>query len=206
MTTGTTVHHQAWSVRCLLSLQGQTPCRRAAVHGHLVTVFGMSKPVLSAVLWDWEHAPNTAMQTWYTDHCQPSAPWQLAGLSQVEPSLTSAQPGPASCRVVRVLQRMVGRPLLSRSRPEPGPAADPAQRGARYWHFTVNELGIQDMEAQVERIHCVKSAELGPQGKGLVHGPLASGFLPAPSMNAATLEAALGYSLKLGTPPPLQYC
>ena len=75
--------------------------------------------------------------------------------------------------------------------------ADPAKRGARYWHFTVNELGIQDMEAQVERIHCVKSAELGSRGKGLVHGPLASGFLPAPFMNAATLEAALGCACSL---------
>ena len=73
-------------------------------------------------------------------------------------------------------------------------AADAAKRGARYWHFTVNQLGIQDMEAQIERIHTTKTAELGFNGKGLVNGPLASGFLPAPT--AATLEAALGQVLR----------
>ena len=73
------------------------------------------------------------------------------------------------------------------------PPADPARQGARYWHYTVNELGIQDIEAQIDRIHAVKIAELGAGGRaGLVSGPLASGFLPVPSMNAATLEAALG--------------
>ena len=103
----------------------------------------------------------------------------------------------------RILELFAIRALPSKPRPEPGPAADPAKRGARYWHFTVNELGIQDMEAQVERIHSVKSAELGPKGKGLVHGPLASGFLPAPSMNAATLEAALGCVWSHEKPPIL---
>ncbi len=32
--------------------------------------------------------------------------------------------------------------------------------GAAYWHFTVNELGEQDIAAQLDHIHTVKCDEL----------------------------------------------
>ena len=35
--------------------------------------------------------------------------------------------------------------------------------GARYWHFNVNHLGQQDIEAQLDFIHTVKCAEVAAQ-------------------------------------------
>ena len=32
--------------------------------------------------------------------------------------------------------------------------------GARYWHFNVNQLGQEDIEAQLDFIHSMKSDEL----------------------------------------------
>lgn len=39
-------------------------------------------------------------------------------------------------------------------------AADKAKMGARYWHFNVNQLGQEDIEAQLEFIHSRKCDEL----------------------------------------------
>ena len=40
---------------------------------------------------------------------------------------------------------------------------DPAiQNSLKYWAFTVNELGEQDVRAFVDRIHKIKAAELRP--------------------------------------------
>lgn len=35
--------------------------------------------------------------------------------------------------------------------------------GAKYWHFNVNHLGQQDIEAQLDFIHTVKCAEVAKQ-------------------------------------------
>ncbi|KAI3435938.1 hypothetical protein D9Q98_001996 [Chlorella vulgaris] len=56
----------------------------------------------------------------------------------------------------------------ARSNP-PRMHADPALRGSRYWHYTLGELGTQDIAAQVEHIHAVKMRELRP-GTGYAQG------------------------------------
>lgn len=38
--------------------------------------------------------------------------------------------------------------------------ADKDMMGAKYWHFNVNHLGQQDIEAQLDFIHTAKCAEL----------------------------------------------
>lgn len=38
--------------------------------------------------------------------------------------------------------------------------ADKEMMGAKYWHFNVNHLGQQDIEAQLDFIHNAKGAEL----------------------------------------------
>lgn len=38
--------------------------------------------------------------------------------------------------------------------------ADKDKMGAKYWHFNVNHLGQQDIEAQLDFIHNAKCAEL----------------------------------------------
>lgn len=43
----------------------------------------------------------------------------------------------------------------------PSAAADPSRQGMKYWKYTINELGIYDMSAQVDHIHRVKCRELG---------------------------------------------
>ncbi len=48
----------------------------------------------------------------------------------------------------------------SRSNP-PRLHTDPKKQGSfSYWRYTVNHLGLEDVAAQVEHIHVVKSAEL----------------------------------------------
>ncbi len=47
--------------------------------------------------------------------------------------------------------------------------ADASRGGAAYWCYSINELGMEDVAAQVYRIHAVKTAELGS-------GPGGSGF------------------------------
>ena len=39
-------------------------------------------------------------------------------------------------------------------------SADKDMMGAKYWHFNVNHLGQQDIEAQLDFIHTAKCAEL----------------------------------------------
>ena len=71
--------------------------------------------------------------------------------------------------------------------------ADPDKMGAKYWHYTVNEMGLEDVTAQVDHIHVIKCGELNVKGPaGMVAGPLARGFLPASTVGSATLDAALG--------------
>ncbi len=40
--------------------------------------------------------------------------------------------------------------------------------GASYWHYTVNELGMEDVAAQIDHIHVVKCSELRGGAAGLV--------------------------------------
>ena len=54
--------------------------------------------------------------------------------------------------------------------------ADPARMGASYWCYTVNELGMEDVAAQIDHVHVVKCSELRGGAAGLVAGPLAGGF------------------------------
>ena len=71
--------------------------------------------------------------------------------------------------------------------------ADPDKMGAKYWHYTVNELGLEDVTAQIDHIHAIKCGELNVGGPaGLVAGPLARGFRPPSSIGSAPLDAALG--------------
>lgn len=42
--------------------------------------------------------------------------------------------------------------------------ADASRSGAAYWCYSINELGMEDVAAQVQRIHAVKTAELGRGG------------------------------------------
>ena len=65
-------------------------------------------------------------------------------------------------------------------------AADEGRKGARYWFFTANELGMEDVAAQIDHLHIVKCAELRTAGAGFVAGPLANGF----RRQAAALGAA----------------
>lgn len=37
---------------------------------------------------------------------------------------------------------------------------DPQKQGAAYWHYSVNELGMEDVAAQVDHIHVIKTMEL----------------------------------------------
>lgn len=39
---------------------------------------------------------------------------------------------------------------------------DPSKRGQKYWRYTVNELGMEDVAAQLDWIDHVKRAELAP--------------------------------------------
>ncbi|RMZ55129.1 hypothetical protein APUTEX25_005407 [Auxenochlorella protothecoides] len=52
----------------------------------------------------------------------------------------------------------------SRSNP-PRAHIDPAKSGLRYWYYSINELGIQDMDAQLDFVHRAKTAELARAGR-----------------------------------------
>ncbi|KAL4539401.1 hypothetical protein Ndes2437B_g02221 [Nannochloris sp. 'desiccata'] len=43
---------------------------------------------------------------------------------------------------------------------------DASRSGAAYWCYSINELGMEDVAAQMYRIHAVKTAELGSSGDG----------------------------------------
>lgn len=78
--------------------------------------------------------------------------------------------------------------------------ADEGRKGARYWFFTANELGMEDVAAQIDHLHIVKCAELRTAGAGFVAGPLANGF----RRQAAALGAARRSASGCGTYSILQ--
>ena len=67
--------------------------------------------------------------------------------------------------------------------------ADSARMGSSYWHYTVNELGMEDVAAQIDHIHVVKCSELRGGAAGLVVGPLANGFQRQAAADAALKKA-----------------
>ncbi len=73
-----------------------------------------------------------------------------------------------------------------------GTAADEGRRGARYWYFTANELGMEDVAAQIDHLHIVKCAELRTAGAGFVAGPLANGFRRQAAARGAVRRSASG--------------
>ncbi|KAK9810435.1 hypothetical protein WJX72_010667 [[Myrmecia] bisecta] len=82
----------------------------------------------------------------------------------------------------------------SRSNP-PRKHTDPQKQGGRYWHYTVNELGMYDIAAQVDHIHVVKTYELnGGTGAG-VDFPLDS-FLRRHPRDAASSVTTGGPAAK----------
>lgn len=69
-------------------------------------------------------------------------------------------------------------------------ADDGMKRSGRYWTYTVNELGMEDVTAQINLIHELKCKELKRGGKaGIVEGALSNGFrcttAPDDSMRSA---------------------
>jgi hypothetical protein len=52
-------------------------------------------------------------------------------------------------------------------RPQPHPKTDPARQGMGYWEYTLNELGIYDVAAQVDKLHEVKMQVGGAWGFGV---------------------------------------
>jgi hypothetical protein len=62
--------------------------------------------------------------------------------------------------------------------------------GASYWKYTVNELGMEDVTAQIDHIHVVKCSELrGGHATGLVAGPFDQGFRRHAAADAALSKA-----------------
>ena len=56
-------------------------------------------------------------------------------------------------------------------------ADDTLKHSLRYWAYTVNELGMEDVTAQINLIHELKCKELKRGGKaGIVEGALSNGF------------------------------
>ncbi len=85
--------------------------------------------------------------------------------------------------------------LSARAPLEPSPlpaAADEGRKGARYWFFTANELGMEDVAAQIDHLHIVKCAELRTAGAGFVAGPLAHGFRRQAAARGAMRRSASG--------------
>lgn len=69
-------------------------------------------------------------------------------------------------------------------------ADDGMKRSGRYWTYTVNELGMEDVTAQINLIHELKCKELKRGSKaGIVEGALSNGFrcttVPDDSMRSA---------------------
>ncbi|EIE26467.1 hypothetical protein COCSUDRAFT_39557 [Coccomyxa subellipsoidea C-169] len=80
----------------------------------------------------------------------------------------------------------------SRSNP-PRVHIDSARMGSTYWHYTVNELGMEDVAAQIDHLHVVKCSELRGGAAGLVAGPLAHGFQRQAAADAALSKANLPF-------------
>ena len=70
---------------------------------------------------------------------------------------------------------------------------DSARMGSTYWHYTVNELGMEDVAAQIDHLHVVKCSELRGGAAGLVAGPLAHGFQRQAAADAALSKANLPF-------------
>ncbi|KAK9840957.1 hypothetical protein WJX81_002471 [Elliptochloris bilobata] len=79
----------------------------------------------------------------------------------------------------------------SRANP-PRDHIDEGRKGARYWFFTANELGMEDVAAQIDHLHIVKCAELRTAGAGFVAGPLANGFRRQAAARGAARRSASG--------------
>ena len=60
-------------------------------------------------------------------------------------------------------------------------------RRARYWQFSCNELGQQDIAAQIEHIHHVKTAELRMTYGESAGGGAATAGLPEDELSPCTL-------------------
>jgi hypothetical protein len=80
----------------------------------------------------------------------------------------------------------------SRANP-PRRHADPERRAAAYWAYSMNELGMEDVAAQVERIDAVKTAELTSVA--------AAGRLPSAAEAAAAAGAAAATGARSGGAP-----
>ena len=92
--------------------------------------------------------------------------WQCAILSQL-----SILP-----RVQPTLVRVLVSPMQAISS-HCVPADDSLKHSLRYWAYTVNELGMEDVTAQINLIHELKCKELKRGGKaGIVEGALSNGF------------------------------
>jgi len=67
----------------------------------------------------------------------------------------------------------------------PNHPTDPARQGMGYWEYTLNELGIYDAAAQIEKLHEVKLQELGGRDPRLdlryAGDLMSSGGAPAPA-------------------------
>jgi hypothetical protein len=91
------------------------------------------------------------------------------------------------------------------------------QRGGRYWNYSINELGLSDIAAQIGKIHQIKVAELEVSGEGearcvmcLCAGALAlvcvSGWMRednvAQTGDCQATASAARHSFVGGVPPP----
>lgn len=51
--------------------------------------------------------------------------------------------------------------------------------GSKYWHYSVNEMGLEDITAQIDHIHVIKCGELNIRGQaGIVAGTCLKSLLP----------------------------
>lgn len=62
---------------------------------------------------------------------------------------------------------------------------DPARQGAKYWHYSANELALCDVTAQVNHIHAIKLAELAATG-------VASGMKSGSKIQRSATVSCLG--------------
>jgi hypothetical protein len=75
--------------------------------------------------------------------------WVASGAAAGSPALAAADTG-----VFDVW-------LASTRANPPRVCVDPARRGLKYWHFSIDELAMQDVAAQVARVRARKASELG---------------------------------------------
>ena len=75
------------------------------------------------------------------------------------------------------------------------PCADSARMGASYWHYTVNELGMEDVAAQIDHIHVVKCSELRGGHAGACPCVLAAHKLMQPGSSLIEITFALEHRM-----------